>query len=84
MKIVDFNCKEIPACVTLPVDRMGAFEISLTTITKCPELRVFNKRVSGGSDDVTHLFFPNITGVPATAQNIALVVKMLGQFSDKI
>lgn len=73
MQIVTINAQEIPGCVKLPVVSVKGptpFYLSLSNIFKPAEMRVFQKRIHGGEDDVTKIFFPD--GAPApTIANIA-------------
>lgn len=77
MRNIEINTvsqNDIEACVKLTHRH---FELSLSTIFGRPEFRVFLKRVSGKSEDVTHLFFPQSDGVPPTAANVAEVVRKI-------
>ena len=78
MKILNANAQPIEACVQLPL--VGEFYLSLSTIMNPPDMRVFVRRVSGASDDVTHLFFPDSSRgetISPTARNIATVFNTL-------
>lgn len=68
MQILDINAKPIEACVRLPLNR--AFYLSLTTIYRNPEMRVFQTLTGVKDEDVTHVFFPDGAPYPSL-ENIA-------------
>jgi hypothetical protein len=67
-EILDVNCRPIEACMRLPLN--PAFYASFTTVFHKSELRVFQMRPDGSSDDVTHVFLPESPNPAPTSANL--------------
>jgi hypothetical protein len=75
MKILDINARELQACVQF-VHR--GFTISLTTISRVPELRIFD-----GWTDVTLELTADASSRYPTPETIALAAKSIDAYLDK-